>query len=60
MKDLAVAVRKYISRYLVGKRDIVDIDETKDLIYELTREDLWEIRISNEDGLETKIIANLI
>ena len=41
VKQLAAAVRRYISRYLAGKRESIDIDEKRDLTYELSRIDLW-------------------
>jgi hypothetical protein len=55
LKDLAAAVRRYISRYLVGKRETIDIDETRDLAYDLTRSDLWKEKIGKLDNLDELI-----
>ena len=52
VKQLAAAVRRYISRYLVGKREAVDIDENRNLTMDLTRIDLWEEKIGKLDNLE--------
>ena len=46
VKDLAAAVRRFISRYLAGKLEVTDIKEDRDLTFELTREDLWEEKIA--------------
>ena len=43
--DLASAVRKFISRYLAGKRSQSEIGEDKMLFDYLIRVDLWEINI---------------
>ena len=59
MKDLAATVRRYISRYLTGKRDTVSVDENLELAYQLTRQDLWENRIAKEDDLEMTVIGKL-
>ena len=49
-KDLAFALRRLISRYLAGKRGDTDIDEDQKLIGQITRYDLWEFYIiQNED-----------
>ena len=42
IKYLGPPVRRFISRYLIGKTDTFDIKEDRDLAFELTREDLWE------------------
>ena len=57
--DLAAAVRRYISRYLVGKRQTIDINEDRDLPYELSRIDLWEEKFGKLDDLE-ELISNQI
>ena len=57
--DLAAAVRRYISRYLVGKRQTTDIDENRDLAYDLSRTDLWPEKIGRLDNLEDLIITQL-
>ena len=55
IKDLAAALRRYISRYLVGQRQEVEIDENRELYYELTRQDLWEEKIGKLDNLDILI-----
>ena len=40
-KELAAAIRRFISRYLVGERQTTDIDESLELAFQLTRRDLW-------------------
>ena len=57
--DLAAAVRRFISRYLVGKRQDIDIDETRDLSFELTRYDLWSEKIVKLDNFEESITNKL-
>ena len=41
-KYLAAAVRRFISRYLVGDRQTTDVSENSELIFQLSRRDLWE------------------
>ena len=53
--DLAKAIRRLISRYLVGKGDINDIKPERDLCFELSREDLWNEQIKKIDDLDEKI-----
>jgi hypothetical protein len=55
IKDLAAAVRRFISRYLVGNRQDVEIDEKRQLYFELTRLDLWEEKFGQLDNLEELI-----
>ena len=57
IKDLAAALRRFISRYLVGTRQDVEIDEKRVLYFELTRLDLWEEKFGQLDNLE-ELIAN--
>jgi hypothetical protein len=59
IKDLAAAVRRFISRYLVGKTDTTDINEKKELAYEICRLELWEQKIGNVDGFEAIIKEHL-
>ena len=59
VKQLAAAVRWYISRYLAGKRESFDIDEKRDLTYELTRIDLWEEKIRQIDNLEDLLFSQI-
>ena len=57
IKDLAAALRRFISRYLAGTRQEVEIDEKRVLYFELTRLDLWEEKFGKLDNLE-ELIAN--
>ena len=59
ISDLAAAVRRFISRYLVGKRETTDIDEKRDLDFELSRTDLWKEKIGRIDNLDN-LISNQI
>ena len=60
LKDLSAAVRRYISRYLVGLTQNIDINNDRPLSYELSRQELWEQRIwEGEHDLE-EIINNQI
>ena len=55
IKNLAPALRRFISRYLVEYREDVEIDEKRELYFELTRLDLWEEKYSQLDNLEELI-----
>ena len=59
IRDLAAAVRRFISRYLVGKRQTIDIDEKRDLAFELSRNDLWNEKIGKIENLDN-LISNKI
>ena len=53
IKDLGTAVRRFISRYLAGTMQELEIKEDRKLSDELSREDLWDENISdNYDLLE--------
>jgi hypothetical protein len=53
IKDLGAAVRRFISRYLAGTMQELEIKEDRKLSDELGREDLWDEKISeNYDLLE--------
>ena len=54
-KDLAIALRRLITRYLIGTGDINDIKPENDLCSELSREDLWDDKIKKIDDLDLKI-----
>ena len=55
-KDLVFALRRFISRYLAGKRGDTDIDEKQKLIGQIIRYDLWEnYIIQNEDIFQNEI-----
>ena len=45
---LAAALRRFIFRYLSGKRSDVDISETQGLIAQLTRNDLWKLNLTDD------------
>ena len=49
LKDLAAAVRRYISRYLVGFTQTNDVEITKKLSEYLSRQDLWEEKVWGQD-----------
>ena len=40
LKDLSSAVRRYISRYLVGSAQTIEINNNNQLPFELTRQEL--------------------
>ena len=54
-KDLAAAIRRFISRYLVGDRQLADISENSELIFQLSRKDLWEEKYGKLENLEQLI-----
>ena len=55
-KDLAFALRRFISRYLSGKRGDTDIDEKQKLVGQIIRYDLWDINITlNEEQFQKEI-----
>ena len=58
-KDMASAVRRFISRYLVGDRQTTDIDEKQLLIYQLGRIDLWEEKFRKMENLEELITLKI-
>ena len=51
IKELASAVRRFISRYLVGKNKKADIEPKSLLLHELKRPDLWNKKIENLEEL---------
>ena len=55
IKDLSSAVRRYISRYLIGNIQEIDINEKRNLIFELTRKDLWKENIFNLENFEKNL-----
>ena len=59
INQLAAAVRRYISRYLAGKRESVDIDEKRDLCFDLARIDLWEEKIGRLDNLDELLYSKI-
>jgi len=48
IKDLGAAVRRFISRYLAGTMQELEIKEDRLLYEELSREDLWDEKISKD------------
>ena len=59
IKDLAAAVRRFISRYLVGKKQKTDINPKSMLLPQLKRVDLWNENNWNLKNLE-KLVSNVI
>ena len=51
IKDLGAAVRRFISRYLAGTMQQLEIKEDRNLSDELGREDLWDESISENYDL---------
>ena len=54
-KQLAAVVRRFISRYLVGDRQTIDIDEKQSLTFQLSRIDLWEEKFGKLEKLDELI-----
>ena len=59
VNQIAAAVRRYMSRYLVGKRDDVELNEKRELIYDLSRIDLWEEKIGKLENLDELLSSKL-
>ena len=59
VRDLAAAVRRYISRYIAGKRESADVDEKRDLSFDLSRIDLWEEKIGRLNDLDDLLIGQI-
>ena len=59
LKDLGAALRRFISRYLVGRLQTTDVNEDRDLSFELSREDLWEEKIGKDDNLMEEVTKQL-
>ena len=59
IKDLGSAVRRFISRYLVGKKQATNIDPNAKLLQQLKRVDLWGEKIGKKKNLDI-LITNLI
>ena len=60
-RSLATAIRRFISRYLSGKRGDNEINENNKLILYITRQELWDdyALIENEDfEVELSLILN--
>ena len=57
IEDLGAAIRRFISRYIVGKTQEIDIKLDRELAFELSRIDLWEPKIANIQNFED-IITN--
>lgn len=51
-QDIAVAIRRLISRYLSGKRGDTDISEIKKLYDYIQREDLWRTELINDGNFQ--------
>ena len=59
VSQLAAALRRFISRYLVGERQSFDIDEKSNLTDHLSRIDLWEENIGKLDDLNVILSLEL-
>ena len=57
IKELGAAVRRLISRYLVGGSNLTDINENRDLSFELCRRELWSEKIGKIENLD-ELISN--
>ena len=51
IKELGSAVRRFISRYIIGNIQVIDINLTRDLSFELGREDLWKNNIPESEDI---------
>jgi hypothetical protein len=58
-KELAAAIRRFISRYLVGERQTTDFRESLELAYQLTRKDLWEEIYGKLENLDDLIFGKI-
>ena len=58
-KEMAAAVRRLISRYLIGERQTTDINENLELVSQLYRTDLWEEKLKKLDDLEDLITKKI-
>ena len=58
-KELAAAIRRFISRYLVGERQTTDIDESLELAFQLTRRDLWGEICGKLENFESLIFGKI-
>ena len=54
-KNFSTALRKLISRYLSGLRQDIDIDTNKNLILYISKEDLWDKAIINNEEFQKEI-----
>ena len=52
IKDFGAALRRFISRYLVGKFQTIELNEDRKLENELYREDLWPEKIRENENLK--------
>ena len=59
IKDLGASLRRFISRYLVGKLQSIDIKGDRDLSFELYRDDLWNEKNKKNENLIKIIIENI-
>ena len=59
IEDLSNATRMFISRYLIGTSEYIEMQETRDLAYELTREEFWDKNSKILENIEN-IITELI
>ena len=59
VKSLGAATRRLISRYLVGKIQITDINENRDLSQYLSKEEFWEEKIGKLENLMDLVIEKI-
>ena len=59
IKEFGAALRRFISRYLVGKKQATNIDPKAKLLQQLKRVDLWGEKIGKKKNLDI-LITNLI
>ena len=57
--EIAAAVRRFISRYLIGEIQSKDINEDEKLIFQLHRADLWEEKYGELEYLEDLITEKI-
>ena len=59
VKSLGAATRRLISRYLVGKIQVTDINEKRDLSQYLSKEEFWEEKIGQLENLMDLVIDKI-
>ena len=59
VKSLGAATRRLISRYLVGKIQVTDINEDRDLSLYLSKEEFWEEKIGKLENLMDLVIDKI-
>ena len=59
INELAAATRRFITRYLVGTTQIVDMNENRELYFDLTLSYLWDEPLRKSDDLMDSIYLKL-